>query len=98
MKNMLAALVFASVWSVGGTATGVFADSAAFAKRVHVLWLGVGTAEPERFRDGIRQLQAGLNEANIQHIYVESEATDHEWRTWRRALQNFAPRLFQDRR
>jgi enterochelin esterase-like enzyme len=38
------------------------------------------------------------NEANIQHVYVESQGTDHEWQTWRRALKDFAPRLFQHRR
>jgi enterochelin esterase family protein len=74
---------------------GVFADPAAFAKKVHVLWLGVGTAESERFLAGIRGLHNSLNEANIQHVYVESEGTDHEWQTWRRALNDFAPRLFR---
>src|SRR3712207_9591789 len=33
---------------------GGFADPPAFAKRVHLLWIGVGTAEPERFRAGLR--------------------------------------------
>jgi enterochelin esterase family protein len=74
---------------------GVFADPAAFAKKVRVLWLGVGTAEPERFRDGIRALHASLKEAGIEHVYVESEGTDHEWQTWRRNLKDFAPRLFR---
>ena len=74
---------------------GVFADPAAFAKKVHVLWLGVGTAEPERMRDGIRGLHAAFTDAKIEHVYVESEGTDHEWQTWRRALKDFAPRLFQ---
>jgi enterochelin esterase family protein len=73
----------------------VFADPAAFAKKVHVLWLGVGSAESERFLAGIRGLHNSLNEANIQHVYVESEGTDHEWQTWRRALNDFAPRLFR---
>jgi enterochelin esterase-like enzyme len=75
---------------------GAFADAAAFAKKVHVLWLGVGTAEPERMRAGIRGLHEDLVAANIQHVYVESPGTDHEWQTWRRALEDFAPRLFQD--
>jgi enterochelin esterase-like enzyme len=74
---------------------GVFADPAAFAKKVHVLWLGVGSAEPERMRDGIRSLHTALNDAKIEHVYVESEGTDHEWETWRRALKDFAPRLFK---
>ena len=33
---------------------GVFADPAAFAKKVHLLWIGVGTQEPERMRAGMR--------------------------------------------
>ncbi len=73
---------------------GVFADSAAFAKKVHLLWLGVGTVEPERMRAGIQRLHASLLEANIQHVYYESPGTDHEWQTWRRDLKDFAPRLF----
>ena len=34
-------------------------------------------------------------EADIQHVYVESPGTDHEWQTWRRNLKDFAPRLFR---
>jgi enterochelin esterase-like enzyme len=74
---------------------GVFADPAAFAKKVRLLWLGVGTEEPERMRAGIRALHASLNEANIAHVYNESPGTDHEWQTWRRNLNDFAPRLFR---
>lgn len=74
---------------------GVFADPKEFAKKVHVLWLGVGTDEPERMREGIRRFHRSLEQAGIQHVYVESEGTDHEWQTWRRALNDFAPRLFR---
>ncbi len=74
---------------------GVFADPAAFAKKVRLLWLGVGTDEPERMREGIRRLHASLTEAGIQHVYYESPGTDHEWQTWRRDLKDFAPRLFR---
>jgi enterochelin esterase family protein len=73
---------------------GVFADSAGFAKKVHVLWLGVGTNEPERMRAGLHRLHTSLQEANIQHVFYESPGTDHEWQTWRRDLKDFAPRLF----
>ena len=73
---------------------GVFADPAAFAKRVHLLWLGVGTNEPERMRAGLLRLHASLQEANIQHVFYESPGTDHEWQTWRRDLKDFVPRLF----
>ena len=73
---------------------GVFADPAAFAKKVSVLYLGVGTQEPERMRTGLLRLHTALNEAGIKHVFYESPGTDHEWQTWRRNLQDFAPRLF----
>ena len=74
---------------------GVFADPAAFAEKVHLLWLGIGTAEPERMLEGIRGLHTALTEAGIEHVYWESPGTDHEWQTWRRDLKDFAPRLFR---
>ena len=74
---------------------GVFADPAAFAKKVRLLWLGIGTQEPERMLAGIRALHASLTEAGIRHVYYESPGTDHEWQTWRRSLKEFAPRLFR---
>ena len=74
---------------------GVMADPAAFGRRVNLLWLGVGTEEPEMFKQGIRDLHTSLEEAKIQHVYSESPGTAHEWQTWRRNLQDFAPRLFQ---
>ena len=74
---------------------GVFADPAAFARKVHLLWLGVGTEEPDGMRAGIRRLHASLTEAGIAHVYSESPGTDHEWQTWRRNLNDFTPRLFR---
>jgi enterochelin esterase family protein len=46
-------------------------------------------------RAGIRKLHASLTEAGIAHVYQESDGTDHEWQTWRRNLNDFAPRLFR---
>jgi enterochelin esterase-like enzyme len=73
---------------------GVFADPAAFSKKVRLLWLGVGTQEPERMRNGLLRLHSALDDAHIKHVFYESPGTDHEWQTWRRDLQDFAPRLF----
>jgi enterochelin esterase-like enzyme len=73
---------------------GVFADAAAFGRKVHLLWIGVGTDEPERMRAGLLRLHTSLQEANVQHVFYESPGTDHEWQTWRRDLKDFAPRLF----
>lgn len=74
---------------------GAMADPAAFAKRVHLLWIGIGTKEPERMRQGIVKLHTALEAAKIDHVFSESPGTDHEWQTWRRNLEDFAPRLFQ---
>jgi enterochelin esterase-like enzyme len=75
---------------------GALADPATFAKRVHLLWLGVGTEEPPMMRAGLERLHASLAEAKVQHIFYESPRTAHEWQTWRRDLKDFAPRLFQE--
>jgi len=74
---------------------GAMANPAAFSKRVHLLWVGVGTTEPERMKQGIENLHNSLEAAGIQHVFYESPGTAHEWQTWRRDLQDFAPRLFQ---
>lgn len=74
---------------------GAMADPNAFSKRVHLLWIGVGTDEPDRMKQGIEQLHTALDQANIRHVFYESPGTNHEWQTWRRDLNDFAPRLFQ---
>ena len=80
---------------LGSDFNGVFADPAVFAKKVHLLYFGVGTAEPERFRTRIEGLHTALTEAGVDHVYWESPGTDHEWQTWRRNLKDFASRLFK---
>ena len=47
----------------------MFADPAAFAKKVRLLWVGIGTQEPERMLAGIRGLHTSLTEAGIPHVY-----------------------------
>jgi len=75
---------------------GALADPATFAKRVHLLWLGVGTEEPAMMHAGIEKMHSFLDEAKIKHVFYESPGTSHEWQTWRRDLRDFAPRLFQE--
>lgn len=55
---------------------GVFAEPAAFARKVHLLWLGVGTREPERMRSGLLHLHTALDEANIKHVFYVRTMTD----------------------
>lgn len=74
---------------------GVFADPAAFARRVHLLWLGVGTREVEMIHRGLMAFESDLVRAGIKHVFYQSPGTAHEWLTWRRDLNDFAPRLFR---
>jgi enterochelin esterase-like enzyme len=70
---------------------GVFADANAFNKKVRVLFLGIGSEEGSRTKNFSEQ----LTKAGIQNVYFESPGTAHEWLTWRRCLNDFAPRLFR---
>jgi enterochelin esterase-like enzyme len=74
---------------------GAFSDPETFNKKVHLLWFGAGTAEG-RFMDSIKTVHETLEKAGIKSVFVASQDTAHEWQTWRRALHDFAPRLFQD--
>jgi enterochelin esterase-like enzyme len=73
---------------------GVFADAASFSQRVHLLWLGAGTAEV-RLNNGLRESIAKLKAQGIKPVLYQSPGTAHEWLTWRRCLNEFVPRLFQ---
>jgi enterochelin esterase-like enzyme len=75
---------------------GALADPVAFAKKVHLLWIGVGTEEPAQMHASIVKLHDAFTEANVKHVFYESLGTSHEWQTWRRDLKDFAPRLFQE--
>ncbi|MEW4570042.1 alpha/beta hydrolase-fold protein [Tautonia sp. JC769] len=73
---------------------GVMADADAFNEKVDVLWLGIGTEEPERMYQSVKNYHEALEKAGIEHVYYESPGTSHEWQTWRRSLHEFAPLLF----
>ena len=73
------------------TCGGAFADPAAFNKKVKVLFLGIGSAEGP----GTKNFSDALTSAGIHNVYFESPSTAHEWLTWRRCLNDFAPRLFR---
>ncbi|HNT93229.1 MAG: esterase [Bacteroidales bacterium] len=70
---------------------GVFKDPAAFDKQMNLLFISTGTEERTP-KEAVEALKAhGIK--NI--VYHESQGTAHEWLTWRRALNEFAPRLFK---
>ena len=74
---------------------GVFTDGAAFNGKVKLLWIGMGTAEPDPFPGAIGAFRKMLEDAGVKYVYFESPGTAHEWQTWRRDLNDFAPRLFR---
>jgi para-nitrobenzyl esterase len=74
---------------------GRFKDGAAFNEKVKLLWLGMGTKEPDPFPAAIGEFRSMLDKAGIKYIYFSSPGTAHEWLTWRRDLNDFAPRLFK---
>ncbi len=74
---------------------GVFADGAAFNAKVKLLWIGMGTEEPDPFPGAIGAFRKMLDQAGVKYVYFESRGTAHEWQTWRRDLNDFAPRLFR---
>ncbi len=66
----------------------------AFNNRVKLLWFGCGTDEAS-FRDRQKELQSLLEKSGIEAQYFVSNGTAHEFQTWRRCLNNFAPLLFR---
>jgi enterochelin esterase-like enzyme len=71
---------------------GVFADPAAFNKKVKLFFISNGTKE------GNSPITASeiLKKAGIKNIVTyQSPETAHEWLTWRRSLYKFAQLLFK---
>ena len=74
---------------------GKFKDGAAFNKQIKVFWLGLGTKEPNPFPGSVGAFRKMLEKHGIKYVFYESPGTAHEWLTWRRDLNEFAPRLFK---
>ncbi|MFB3776584.1 MAG: alpha/beta hydrolase-fold protein [Bryobacteraceae bacterium] len=72
----------------------ILAQGAALNKRLHLFWFGAGTNE-ERFISRQRELRGLFEKAGIKAVYYESQGTVHEFQTWRRCLNQFAPLLFR---
>ena len=76
--------------------SGVWSDAAAFNQKVKLVYLSIGTTEPERMYQGVKGFHEALATAGIRHVYYESPGTAHEWQTWRRSLRQFAGLIFKD--
>jgi enterochelin esterase-like enzyme len=71
---------------------GAFADPAGFNKKVKLLWIGCGTGDG--LHAGALALHQALDQAGVHNVWFEGPGL-HEWQVWRKHLQDFAPRLFQ---
>ena len=74
---------------------GKFSNAAEVNKKLKVLWLGLGTKEPNPFPGSVGAFRAMLDKQGIKHTYYESPGTAHEWLTWRRSLKQFAGLIFK---
>jgi enterochelin esterase family protein len=72
---------------------GAFTRPAEFNKKVHLFYWNTGTAEPAIYNYSHTTTEA-LHSMGIKTVLVEVPGFVHEWATWRRALNDFAPRLF----
>lgn len=82
---------FGGTFDLKTTCGGAFADPAAINKKLKLLFLSTGTVEGPR----VNEFSNELTKAGVHNVYFESPGTAHEWLTWRRALNEFAPRLFR---
>lgn len=74
---------------------GAFANPAVLNAHLRLLWVGVGSAEPDMFHQSIADAVGSLRQSGVALTYFESQGTAHEWQTWRRDLYALAQRLFQ---
>jgi enterochelin esterase-like enzyme len=79
---------------------GIFADPDAFDKMVSLLYLHSGTVSLDAgIHERAESLFQALQQAGIKNVvFRDAKGLAHEWQTWRYALNDFAPRLFQQKR
>jgi enterochelin esterase-like enzyme len=73
---------------------GMFKDANQCNKSMRVVFIGIGTAEPENMRKGVLAFHDLISQRGVKTVFYESPGTSHEWLTWRRDLEQFAPLLF----
>jgi enterochelin esterase family protein len=71
-----------------------FANGAAAAKQMKLVWLGVG--DGDFALKGMTALDEVLTKHGVKHPFVIRPGYRHEWRLWRQDLWEFAPLLFRD--
>jgi enterochelin esterase family protein len=69
---------------------GAFKDAEAFNEKMNLFFISTGTEE----RNPKEQVEALRTHGITNIVFHESQGTAHEWLTWRRALNEFAPLIF----
>jgi enterochelin esterase-like enzyme len=83
---------YIGIFSGGSIAPADISDVASFKKTEKLVFVSYGGRE--NGAAGKANVEA-LKQAGIKSVYYESPMTAHEWESWRRALNQFAPMLFQ---
>ncbi len=89
---------YVGIFSGGSISTEDLATAPGFKEKVKLVFVSYGSRELENPRAGFggnpKENQDKLKDAGINtHFYV-SPQTAHEWQSWRRSLNEFAPLLF----
>ena len=74
---------------------GKFSNGADINKKITVLFLGLGTKEPNPFPGSVGAFRAMLDKQQIKYTFYQSPGTGHEWQTWRRDLHEYAAMIFK---
>ena len=85
---------YIGIFSGGSIAPADIPDAANFKKKVKLVFVSYGGRE--NGAAGKKNVEA-LKQAGINSVYYESPMTAHEWESWRRSLNQFAPLLFQQK-
>jgi enterochelin esterase-like enzyme len=87
--------IFSAPFGFPGVETGyngLLTRPAEFAKQVKVFYISMGSKEGAGTG---RSIHEALEKAGVRHTYYEAPGTAHEFQTWRKSLQGFAPLLFR---
>jgi enterochelin esterase-like enzyme len=79
---------------------GLFADPAAFDKKLSLLYLHSGDQGlDEGIHKNAEALSTTLQQGGSKNVvFRDARGLGHEWQTWRIAFHDFAPRLFQPKK
>jgi enterochelin esterase family protein len=81
------------IFSGGSIAPADVPDLAAFKRQVKMVFVSYGSKEGGA--TAARANADALQSAGVKSVFYISPDTAHEWQSWRRSLNQFAPLLFQ---